>query len=243
MADTHSGHRERLRQKAREDLEAFEPHEVLELLLFYVIPRRNTNPDGHRLIDTFGSAAKALDAPPEELRQVPGIGERAAQWISCVGKLVAAYRELTCWERPMLANVRLAREFLEKHFGGDCPEGVWTLCLSAEGRLLAARPFADRGKWAEEGAVSRAVEDSMRLHAHSLLLLQICRGEARPTAYDLRHTRRFARTLHAMDVYLLDHLLFNGQEMYSMFAHADVEELGPRSQSHSPLGEHYLDGL
>lgn len=243
MADTHSGHRDRLREKARENLEQFQPHEVLELLLFYAIPRRNTNPDGHRLIDAFGSAAKALDAPPEDLRRVPGIGEKAAHWLSCVGKLVAAYRELTCWERPMLGNVHLAREFLLEHFGGIRPEEVWTLCLSAEGRLLAARPFADRGKWAEEGAVSRAVEDSMRLHAHSLLLLQICRGEARPTAYDLRHTRRFARTLHAMDVYLLDHLLFNGQKMYSMFAHADVEELGPRSQSHSPLGEHYLDGL
>ncbi len=102
MADTHSGHRDRLREKARENLEQFQPHEVLELLLFYAIPRRNTNPDGHRLIDAFGSAAKALDAPPEDLRRVPGIGEKAAHWLSCVGKLVAAYRELTCWERPML---------------------------------------------------------------------------------------------------------------------------------------------
>ena len=64
----HAGHRERLRSRFLENgLDTMENHVALELLLFYSIPRGDTNPVAHRLIEKFGSLSAALDAPYEEL--------------------------------------------------------------------------------------------------------------------------------------------------------------------------------
>lgn len=71
MAD-HTGHRDRLRKEFMARPESFPDHKVLELLLFYVLPRQDTNPLAHDLLDRFGSLQGVLDAPPEALSQVKG---------------------------------------------------------------------------------------------------------------------------------------------------------------------------
>lgn len=80
MANEHSGHRDRLRERyLSEGLDGFPPHNVLELLLFYSVPRRDTNVLAHRLIEQFGSLVGVLNAAPEQLAQVEGIGMNAAR--------------------------------------------------------------------------------------------------------------------------------------------------------------------
>ena len=76
----HDGHRARKKQQfLQHGLDAFAPHEVLELLLFYAIPRVDTNPVAHRLIDRFGSLSGVFAASVEELRAIPGIGAARAE--------------------------------------------------------------------------------------------------------------------------------------------------------------------
>lgn len=71
----HDGHRQRLKERfCKEGLDNFDEHQVLELLLFYCIPRMDTNPIAHALLNRFGSLAQVLEAPVEELEKVPGIG-------------------------------------------------------------------------------------------------------------------------------------------------------------------------
>ena len=75
----HAGHRSRMKNRfLKTGLDSFEPHEVLELLLFYAIPKRDTNKIAHDLIENFGSIAGVLNAPYELLIQIDGIGEHAA---------------------------------------------------------------------------------------------------------------------------------------------------------------------
>ena len=75
----HEGHRKRLRQRFDQvGLDGFSEHEILELILFQVIPRRDTNPLAHELINHFGNLAEVLDASKDELMQVPGVGEAVA---------------------------------------------------------------------------------------------------------------------------------------------------------------------
>ena len=74
----HDGHRKRRREQfVRHGLDAFADHEVLELLLFYAIGRRDTNPIAHALLDHFGSLPAVFAAPLEELEQVEGMGPHA----------------------------------------------------------------------------------------------------------------------------------------------------------------------
>ena len=75
----HDGHREKMRQRfLRTGLDGFADHEVLELLLYYAIPRRDTNPIAHALMERYGSLAGVFSAPVEDLQKVKGIGEQAA---------------------------------------------------------------------------------------------------------------------------------------------------------------------
>lgn len=85
---THDGHRERKRRQFREHgIDAFADHEVLELLLYYAIPRRDTNPIAHALMERYDSLSGVLNAPVEDLEKVEGIGESAAILLSLVSRL------------------------------------------------------------------------------------------------------------------------------------------------------------
>ena len=84
----HDGHRDKMRQRfLRGGLDAFADHEALELLLYYAIPRRDTNPLAHALMEQYGSLAAVLTAPVEDLQKVEGIGESAAILLSLVPRL------------------------------------------------------------------------------------------------------------------------------------------------------------
>ena len=92
MANEHSGHRDRLRERyLSEGLDGFPPHNVLELLLFYSVPRRDTNVLAHRLIEQFGSLVGVLNAAPEQLAQVEGIGMNAAVHLHLVADIARRY--------------------------------------------------------------------------------------------------------------------------------------------------------
>ena len=96
----HDGHRERLRKKFKEG--NIEDHELLELLLFSSIPRRNTNEIAHRLIDKFGSVNGVFNASERALCSVEGVGENSAMLIKTVSKCIERYLM-----KPNVPNERL----------------------------------------------------------------------------------------------------------------------------------------
>ena len=87
--DIHKGHRERMRTKLElHGPRIFETYELLEMALYYVIPYRDTNPIAKRLLLAFGSLDGVLNASPKELAEVDGIGEKCAEFISALGKVI-----------------------------------------------------------------------------------------------------------------------------------------------------------
>ena len=75
----HSGHRERMRKKFIENgFDVFETHEALEMFLYYAIPRKDTNPLAHRLLDRYITVGGVCDAPIDELMKEFGLSENAA---------------------------------------------------------------------------------------------------------------------------------------------------------------------
>ena len=88
----HAGHRDRLKQRFLEQgLDGFTDVQALELLLFYGIPRQDTNPIAHRLLDHFGSLSQVLEASPEELTRVGGIKEHSAVLLNLINQMGRLY--------------------------------------------------------------------------------------------------------------------------------------------------------
>ena len=98
-ASIHKGHRERLKERfLTEGLDNFTDTQALELLLFYAIPQKDTNPIAHELLAHFGSLSRVLEAPVEELKKVPGISDHSATLLSLVTAL-SRYYQVDCSQR------------------------------------------------------------------------------------------------------------------------------------------------
>ena len=85
----HDGHRQRAKERYRQvGADALADHELLELALFYAIPRQDTNPIAHRLLDTFGSLSAVFEASTAELMERGGLSKNAATVIHSIGRIV-----------------------------------------------------------------------------------------------------------------------------------------------------------
>ena len=144
----HHGHRERLRQRFERDsgMDSFAPHEALELLLTYAIPRKDTNPIAHRLIDHFGSLHAVLEAPADELTAVPEIGQRAAQLIHMLLPLFRLYENDRLRQRQTLDSYRLVRDYCSSLYHGVTVEKFYLLSLDNRLKLLDARS-SPKARW------------------------------------------------------------------------------------------------
>ena len=98
----HAGHRQRLKERFLKDgLDNFEEHQVLELLLFYGIPQRDTNVIAHELIKKFGSLSRVLEATPEELSEVKYVGDNVTTLFQLI-TAVARYYQVNCAMREVI---------------------------------------------------------------------------------------------------------------------------------------------
>lgn len=220
MSDEHAGHRQRMRQRFREHgLKGFAPHEVLELILFHAIPRRNVNPLAHRLLEHFGSLHAVLDAPLEALEAVEGMGENAATLLrlfSDVARMSALSRQHEEKERASLTFGDLKRHCLSL-LDGLKEEHFYVVCLDAKGRLIRD-VLISKGSLSEAPAYPRQVAQTVL--AHNAYAVVLCHnhpgGDEVPSDTDLTMTNELGAMLKAMEVTLYDHMIVADGRVLSM---------------------------
>ena len=217
----HDGHRERLRQRyLRTGLTGFDDLAILELLLCFAIPRRDTNPIAHALLDRFGSLASVLEAPPEELRQVEGIGESAAVLLTLVPAVARQHLiQRSCAGRPLTTTARLS-EYLLPRFFGERDEVVWLLCLDAQLRPLDCR-LLFRGSVNTTGvSVRKIVQVALGCNATSVVMAHNHpSGLALPSLEDEQTTQSVRQALAAVGIPLADHIIVADGQYYSFSEH------------------------
>lgn len=222
----HDGHRERMRQRAREtDMRGFQPHEVLEFLLMYAIPRRDVNPLAHKMIERFGSLSGVLDARPEELMQVPGIGENAATLLSSLVSVFSAYQRDRWRKRPCLFSRKEAGEFCTALFSRQKVESVAIVCLDVHKAVLSSEMLT-QGTVSETPLYPReVVAYALRHQAHSVILAHNHpSGDTRPSMDDLRITLEIRDALRTMDITLEDHFIIAGSRFTSLWQTGALSE-------------------
>ncbi len=220
----HEGHRGRMRERFRkEGLEGFAPHEVIELLLFYGRARGDVNPLAHTLLDTFGSLKGVLEASPEQLMAVKGVGEEIATLLSLMLPMFRRYSACLCEEKKYIRNVTDAAEYCKALLSGWRSERFYVISISLDNQLLGHRLVAE-GTLLEAPAYPRIMMEAVLNHnAHSVVF---CHnhpsGICLPSPEDIVTTRRMMTLLAEIDVVLLDHIIVAGDQTYSMSSHGDL---------------------
>lgn len=216
--DLHGGHRQRLRQRfIQEGLDNFTEVQVLELLLFYSIPRIDTNETAHLLIQRFGSLAQVLDTPAEELQKVPGIGENSAVLLHFMSELTRYYQVNRIANEKILNTIEKCGQYLIPFFLGRRNETVFLLCLDAKCKLLCCREVSEGSVNAASVSIRKIVETALSINATSVVLAHNHpSGMATPSAEDIETTHRIAAALKAVDVILADHIVVCDDDFVSM---------------------------
>ena len=216
----HEGHRERLTNRfINEGLESFEEHEILEFLLFYALPRVDTNMIAHRLIKTFGSLAGVLEADPKDLSSVSGIGSKAAAYLCMFPEAFRAYERSKLGKKPVLRSIKDACDFARTLLFGKPYEQFYVIWLGTQNRVIHYERLSEGSVSESPVYLNRLAATALRHHAvKGVIAHNHPGGKVTPSKADIETTQRILRTLAVLDIELVDHIIVSENEAFSFQA-------------------------
>lgn len=214
----HDGHRERLRKRFLKDgMDVLQDDQVLELLLFYALPRQDTNALARRLLKQFGSMAAVLDAPMEALKEVSGIGENAAVLLHLITPLARRYQLSRLEVGQVLLDTQSCGAYLSPFFFGAKAETVYLLCLDAKCKVLGCKKLQEGSVNMAGFSLRKAAEIAINTNATSVVLAHNhTNGMAIPSKTDVETTLELKRILEALGVCLVDHIIVADNDFVSL---------------------------
>lgn len=214
----HEGHRQRMMLRFRnEGLDRFDQVQVLELLLFYAVPRKDTNEIAHRLIDRFGSVSRVMDAPIIELTKIPGVGEYVATYLHLVKDAGRYYQVVSTQKGAQLKDVEDCGRYMTPYFIGRQVETVFLLCLNANCNVICCREVGEGELNSAIISPRSIVEIALAEKASTVVLAHNHpSGVALPSQEDVVATKRLAAALATVDVMLFDHLIIADDDYVSL---------------------------
>ncbi len=205
----HNGHRERLFNRfLKQDLDGFDNINAIELLLFFSIPRIDTNPLAHRLLNTFGSFSGAFDAPYEELIKVEGIGEKSAVLIKFMSSFSRYYNREKSLAGKMITSASEAGEYIKPYFIGINDEVVYMISLDHKCRILTVQKISEGSKDSAHISLRKIGEVALKTGATKIILAHNHPGGiALPSQADIDTTYEIIQAISLFNISLLDHII------------------------------------
>ncbi len=214
----HKDHRERVRKEFLQNgfSDATPPHKILEMLLFYAIPRKDTNEIAHALLNKFKTLDAVLEATPYELMQVKGIGENAAALIKLILPLCRSYTNTKADIGFKPNSIDDIIQYLQRKYVGFSTEVFAVTTFNGNGTIIAF-DIINRGDVASVGiSVRDVVSKALERKAIAVVISHNHpNGTAVPSAYDIESTRRIATALKHIGIELIDHIVFNNDDCVS----------------------------
>ena len=197
-------------------------------LLLHLLQFTNTTKDksclADDLLDSFGSLKAVLEARPEQLRNVKGIGAKTADYLASFLPMVHVWQRMNMADPEQIHNSRQAELFCMSLCSGLRNEEFWVIALNAKCKVLGKRRIST-GSLSEVSAYPRMVmETALNYNAHSVLLTHNHPGgTCAPSPEDIASTVQLQRLLNSVGILVLDHIIIAGDRSYSMIQHGDID--------------------
>lgn len=217
----HSGHRGRMLEKfSKNGISAFNEHEMLEVLLFFMFARVNTNPIAHNLINAFGSLKNVLSAPVGELKKIDGIGEKSARQLRFFGELVNYINQAQAAVNGGFSSTQDIIEFCVNYFKDKIGEFLSLLLLDEKSANLHVHHIMSgiSGKPQNIAIDYReAVKQIVNYDCRKVIIAQKrTNGNADLSDDDMKVTRDIDEVLRVIDVGIVDHVIICNGNTASM---------------------------
>ena len=218
MSSIHDGHRQRLRERfMKYGMESFTDIEALEILLFYAVPRRDTNALAHALLEHFGSYRAVIEADIGSLEKVPGIGENAAALIKLVAAHGTRYQVALRSAIKRIGSTEDAGAYLQPFFAYAKRELVYLMCLDARQTIIRCHLLAEGASGVVNMTPRDVAELALSDKAVSVILAHNHpSGVALPSDSDICTTKRMHEALGLVGVRLHDHIIFADEDFVSI---------------------------
>lgn len=214
----HDGHRQRLKNRfCTEGLDNFDELHVLELLLFYCVSRKDTNPLAHSLLDHFGSLARVLSATREELEKVEGVGEHISTFLTLITQVGRYYQVKQSEPGAILRTIDDCGNYLVPYFYGREIETVFLLCLDAKCKVICCKKVGEGSVNSANIPVRRIVEIALGANATTVVLAHNHpSGIAIPSVEDIQTTQKISKALETVEIILADHIVVSKDDFVSI---------------------------
>ena len=211
----HEGHRERLIAKLISNENILSPHEVLEILLFYAIPRKDVNELAHRLLDTFGTIEGCLTADYDSLIAINGVGHKTATFFTTLNTLNNIISEEKN-KMPVIFSFDSCKQMLINSFRGATEEKFVAFFLDKRGTILVRKIFSSHSTNMVNFDLSDLIKGVLSKKPHSAV---ICHnhlsGNPKPSYSDDVATEKIMLSLKISNVILYDHIIVSGDNIFS----------------------------
>lgn len=208
MDSPHSGHRERLRQQfLANGLESMPQHQILEMLLFYAIPRIDTNELAHRLISRFGSLKGVFDADINELVNVQGMGKNAAVLIKLIPQVSEVYFS-SVYDGAKLEDIATISSFLVAMYNKIDIEILRLICLDDNMRMrdnvILSKGDSDHVVINQRIIMQKVLNSGC---SYCVLAHNHPNASSKPSKEDISATKMLVGFLNSVGITLIDHII------------------------------------
>ncbi len=218
--NVHDGHRNRVRNNVLVNgYSQLEDHRLLELLLFYAVPRGDTNELAHILLDRFGSLSGVIGAPKEELMSVKGVGESTVVFLNSLSELTLRVSSQSVKKRRTYRTPEALTELARSLYFNETTEKPYVLCFDSGMRLLCKK-LLDNGNSDSSEIKQRVITQAVITSDASFAVLVHNHpfSSSEPSYADIETTRTTAVLLRKIGVALCDHIIVGCDGECSVFS-------------------------
>lgn len=201
----HEGHRERMYEKLKNGDDLFD-HEVLEILLYSVVPRQNTNPTAHALLERFVTLYNVFNASAEELKEVDGVGDAVAKFIKTVG--LCAERAGKTGNTPTIKTPEDCNRFIGVRLGGIHEERIEIYFLNSASKVDRIFSYVTNEKSRSAAPIDSIVRNFALYRPNKVIIAHNhTNDDVSPSAYDDGFTKGILFICNINGAQLIDHVI------------------------------------